>query len=205
MRVLAFLTLLLVLGCGGAKPQPVVPGHGQDTVVLLPSQSLGPSFVAQQRLHGKYGEKEFTLDVVVQLAQGKLTIVGLTPFGTRAFVLTQDGTEVELQKFINRELPFNPRYVLDDVHRVFFRGLSGAPDGENERDDHGERISEVIRGGAPVERRFQRLSGQPKGEIVVTFKGAKSPVVAPEVTLKNGWFGYTLRVETLTQQFVPNS
>jgi len=77
------IALVLLAAC--AKPAPVaVPPESEQSVVLLPTEQLAPSFVAQQKLSGRYGEREFSLDVVVQLAQGKLVLVGLTPFGTRA-------------------------------------------------------------------------------------------------------------------------
>lgn len=192
------VTLLLVAGCAHPKPVPV-PSAPANTVVLLPTQQLGKGFMAQQRLSGKYGDKEFAVDMVLQLAGEKLTLVGLTPFGTRAFVLEQTGTDIELEKFIDREMPFDPRYVLDDIHRVFFRGLR---EGESSREEHGERITEKRAHGVVVERRFARLDGNPAGEVVITFAGAPSPVVAPRVTVVNGWFGYTLRVDTAAQQWL---
>jgi hypothetical protein len=200
------LTLPALLAClACAHPRPVtLPEDRSASVILVPTGQLAPSFVAQQKLHGRYGEREFSLDVVVQLAQGKLTLVGLTPFGTRAFVLTQEGTEVKLEKFIDRELPFDPRYVLDDVHRVFFRKLPGAQgSGEFSGEDHGEHITERWQNGVLVQRRFTRPSAGDNSPVVITFRGAPSPVVAPEVTLESKRFGYTLDVHTLTQQLVP--
>ncbi len=202
-RLLALPLLFVCLAC--AHPKPVsVPQDRSASVILVPTGELAPSFVAQQRLHGHYGEREFTLDVVVQLAEGKLTLIGLTPFGTRAFVLTQEGTEVKLEKYIDRELPFDPRYVLDDVHRVFFRKLPAAQgSGEFAGEDHGEHVSERWQGGVLVQRTFTRRDAADGAPVVITFKGAPSPVVAPEVTLQSKRFGYTLDVHTLTQQLVP--
>jgi hypothetical protein len=199
VNVRAFAVLFLCAAC--ARPTPVpVPAQSAHNVVLLPTEQLAPSFVAQQKLSGRYGEREFSLDVVVQLAQGKLTLVGLTPFGTRAFVLEQQGTAIKLEKFIDRELPFDPRYVLDDVHRVFFRKVPGAQgSGEFSAEDHGERVTERWRDGVLRERSFTRSDG---GQVVVTFRGAAVPVVAPEVTLRNERFGYTLDVATVSQQLV---
>lgn len=203
MRQCVGLVLLVLLGCGGAQTVALPPQDPASTVVLLPTEELGQSFMAQQKLEGRYGERDFSLDVVLQLVSGKLTLVGLTPFGTRAFVLEQEGTEVRLEKYVDRELPFDPRYVLDDVHRVFFRGLAErANDGVTSGESHGELVTEVWRAGMLVERRFRRLNGTPHGEVVVTFEGAKGPVVAPTVTLENGWFGYRLRVTTLAQQYL---
>jgi hypothetical protein len=169
---------------------------------LAPSQSLGRPFMLQQSLEGTYQGHEFAVSVVVQLADGKLTLVGLTPFGSRAFVLVQDGTQTHFQKFIDRELPFDPNYVLNDVHRVFFRGLPGPlADGEHSAEQHGERVSERWQAGVLQERRFERLDGEPKGVITVRFSGPPEPVIAPRITLDNPWFGYRLQIESSDQSF----
>ena len=202
-RLLLLLLLLTLWGC--AHPTPVaVPADRSASVILVPTGELAPNFVAQQRLHGRYGEREFTLDVVVQLAEGKLTLIGLTPVGTRAFVLTQAGTEVKLDKYIDRELPFDPRYVLDDVHRVFFRRLPNAQgSGEFAGEDHGEHVTERWQDGKLVQRTFTRPGSAESGPVVINFAGSPSPVIAPEVKLESKRFGYTLDVHTLSQQLVP--
>jgi hypothetical protein len=200
--LLALLLPLTVFACAHPHPAPPPPDRSAS-VILIPTQGLTPHFVAQQKLNGRYGEREFSLDVVMQVAQGKLTLIGLTPFGTRAFVLTQEGTDVKLEKFINRELPFDPRYVLDDVHRVFFRKVRGAQGtGDFSAEDHGEHITEHWENGLLKQRTFSRPNTQDKGPVVISFKGAPSPVIAPEVTLDSKRFGYTLDVHTVTQQVV---
>jgi hypothetical protein len=199
------LGLCAALACGGARgpaagprmPARDYPGY------LAPSETLGRPFVVQQSLRGSYEEHDISLDVVVQLANGKLTLVGLTPFGSRAFVLEQIGSETHFEKFVDREIPFDPKYVLNDVHRVFFRGLSGPrPDGVHSEEQHDEKVSETWRGGKLVERRFERLSGDPKGAVVARFSGAPSPVIAPEVQLENQWFGYTITIESSDQSYL---
>jgi len=201
--LLLVLNLSGALACGAAhKPGPGMPAR-EYPGYLESSETLGRPFVVQQTLEGTYNGKDISLDVVVQLAQGKLTLVGLTPFGSRAFVLEQVGTEMHFQKFVDREIPFDPKYVLNDVHRVFFRGLSRPqPDGVHSAEDHEEKITETWRGGVLVERRFERLSGDPKGAIIARFSGAPAPVMAPEVTLENQWFGYTIHIESGEQSFL---
>ena len=201
-RRLHWLLLACTLACGAGQPAPSARTP-RYPVVLLPSDTLGAPFVVQQRLHGRYAGRDIAISVVVQLAQGKLTLIGLTPFFSRAFVLTQHGTRVRFEKFVDRELPFDPRYMLDDVHRVFFRGFAGTlPDGVHVREEYGERVVERWEQGRLAERKFERR-GEPAGRaIVVRFEGAKGPVVARVVTIANGWFGYTLRIENVTQQHV---
>ncbi len=183
---------------------PVHVAQAQDYPGFLEtSEKLGAPFLVQQHLRGRYGEHKLSLDVVVQLAGGRLTLVGLTPFGSRAFVMTQVGTEILFEKFIDRELPFDPSYVLNDVHRVFFRGLPGPKaDGEYSEESHDERVTERWLGGRVVERRFERLDGQPAGAIIARFKGPANPVIASQVELENHWFGYSLTIESSEQRYL---
>jgi hypothetical protein len=199
----SWVSLFMLALCACHSAPVAVPRPGAYPGYLASSESLGRPFVVQQGLRGRYGERDVSLDVVVQLAQGKLTLVGLTPFGSRAFVLEQTGTATRFEKFIDREIPFDPSYVLNDVHRVFFRGLVGPlPDGVHVGEDHGEKLMERWQAGVLVERRFERLDGQPKGAIVVRFRGAPAPVVAPEITLENRWFGYTLVISSPSQTWL---
>jgi hypothetical protein len=197
------LCCVLYLGCARARPAgPSLPPRDYPGV-LEDTHALGRPFLVRQSLHGHYGLREISLEVVVQLANGKLTLVGLTPFGSRAFVLEQDGLATRFQKFVNREIPFDPSHVLNDLHRVFFRGLAGPlADGVHGEEREGERISERWRSGVLVERRFERLDHQPEGAVVIRYSGAPAPVIAPEVTLENQWFGYTLRIENGEQQWL---
>jgi len=202
--LLLALLVTPVLGCGGAQPPAQSVQHA-DASLLVPTSELGPPFVVQQRLKGQYGTRDTTLDCVVQLADDKLTVVGLTPFGTRAFVVEQSGTDVRFEKLIDREVPFDPTDVLADIHRVFFRGLptpGDAPlsDGTHEGVDRAELVRETWKGGTLVERRFQGLEGPRPSLVVVTFEGAKAPVIAPRVRLTHVTYGYTLDIENLEQK-----
>ncbi len=197
--------LFILLACGGTQRAPRAPAMPAREYpgYLASTELLKPSFMLRQRLRGSYQDHDLSLDVVVQLAQGKLTLVGLTPFGSRAFVLEQVGTETRFEKFVSREIPFDPNYVLNDVHRVFFRGLSGPrPDGVHSEERHDEKVTETWRAGVLAERRFERLDGDPAGAVIARFSGKPAPVIAPEVTLENQWFGYTLRITSSDQSFL---
>ncbi|HVZ33786.1 MAG TPA: DUF3261 domain-containing protein [Polyangiaceae bacterium] len=201
MRARIVCVLLLASACGARqKPESALPAH-TAAGVLLPTDDLGPPFMVEQRLHGHYGERDVSLDCVVQLQEGTLTVVGLTPFGSRAFVIEQRGTAVRFEKFVDRKVPFEPVHVLYDLHRVFFRGLKGPlSDGVHEGQDAGELVRERWAGGHIVERRFESLEGPASNMVVVAFQGAPAPVVAPHVKLTNIAFGYTLEIENSEQK-----
>src|ERR1700722_8658280 len=83
-------------------------------------------FFDRQRIVASYEGHAFGFDAVLQKRGNELTLLGLTPFGSRAFVVTQKGADVSFQNYVGTALPFPPRYMLIDVHRVFF--AHGAPD-----------------------------------------------------------------------------
>ena len=142
---------------------------------------------------------------MLQLTDDGLTMIALTPYGSKAFVLAQHGVKVDLTSFVDRELPFPPRYILLDIHRALFMTLSDPPaDGIRTAERAGERVTETWKGGRLVSRRFVRLDGQPVGAIDVRFPGGVAPGEIPAaIELDNGWFGYALRIQTLSSRPLP--
>lgn len=164
----------------------------------------GPDFMARQRLRGTARGREIGGEVVLQKQGDTLTLVGLTPFGTKAFVARQQGAEESVQVLAPEgKLPFPPRFMLLDVHRVHFLGLPGGQlqDGTHRGEVGQERVTEVWQGGALLERRFERKDGRPAGTIAITYEGGmKDGVLPARVRLDNGWFAYQIVVETLQWQ-----
>lgn len=182
----------------GAHAEPVgYPGE------LIPTQEFGAGFMARQKLAGRFGEREFAFGAVLQLHEDTLTVLGLTPFGTKAFVLTQTGTQVEFESLIDREIPFPPEYILQDIQRALLWharlpwGGSPPQTPTAEVEVAGERVSETW-GESGLERRtFERLDQTPAGTIVVEYIGGHTPErPAKRIVLTNGWFGYEIEIET---------
>jgi hypothetical protein len=199
---LGSLVLALALfACGPKKPSesPVPPVAMRG--VLRSTADLAPPFTVQQRIHGKYAGGDATIDCVVQLQDGKLTVVGLTPFGSRAFVIQQTGVEVKFEKYIDRDLPVEPEAVLYDIHRVFFRQLPPrTSDGVSEGQDEMDLVHERWVDGHIVERRFQSMEGPVNNLVVVTFSGPPAPVIAPKVRITSSAYAYTLEIENTEQK-----
>ncbi|KIG15847.1 hypothetical protein DB30_05154 [Enhygromyxa salina] len=190
-----------VAGGGASSGADLGPGYPGE---LIPTQEMGPDFLARQKLEGTFGEREFAFEAVLQLRDGTLTVLGLTPFGTKAFVLTQTGTEVAFELLIDRELPFPPEYMLQDIHRAWLWQArlpwgAGPPSDEAPTTEvAGERISEQWTANGLVRRSFERLDGAPAGVIRVDYVGGhQSGQPAKQVVLDNGWFGYRLEIETI--------
>jgi hypothetical protein len=202
------LVFTLATACGGRAAGPAAgagaPPRGNYPGRLVPSESLGRAFSVRQRLTPTHqGRTLPTLEAVLQLHQGVLHLVGLTPLGTRAFVITQKGEDIQAENLMKETAALQPRDVLNDIHRVFFRGLYvGKPapaDGTHTGSDDGEQVSEIWKGGRLLQRRFTRADRP--GTIEITFDGP-GEVVAQNVVLRNGWFGYQLRIDTVEQQWL---
>lgn len=202
------LTALAICGslvaCHPDPPQP--PPAGGYPGELVSTEAMGQDFLLRQRVSATYGEHNTSFEAALQLREGALTVLGLTPFGSKAFVLTQTGTEVAFEKFVDRELPFPPDYILLDIHRALFMTVGDGvlADGEHSAERAGERITESWSGGRLRRRIFARLDGQPAGEIVVRFEDGHVPGQVPGVMeLSNGWFGYRLEIRTLSGRVWP--
>jgi hypothetical protein len=173
------------------KPAPPSPAD------IPPPDAIPGLFTVRQKLtaHSRQGGGSF--EAVLQKEPGKLTLLGLTPFGSRAFLLEQTASDVTFTSYLPRELPFPPTFMLLDVHRVFGQWL-GPPvqDGERAAVVRAELVRERWRRGVLVERTFSSgVSGPPT--TTITYEGGGPSGLAAHVVLTNLRFGYTLTIETL--------
>ena len=182
---------------GGASQSPGYPGE------LISTADMQRDFIARQQLSGRFGEREFKFEAVLQLRDGTLTVLGLTPFGTKAFVLEQTGTEVRFEALIDREMPFPPEYMLQDIHRAWFWharlpwGDRPPAEAEPSVEVAGERVRETWTENGLVRRSFERLDGARAGVIRIDYLGGhQTGRPAKQVVLDNGWFGYRLEITT---------
>ena len=215
---IAALTLTLGSGCRtpatstaastaapAATPAAAPDGEAYPGT-LLPPEAMGPDIQWRQRVTAQWDDRTETFEAVLSKHADELLMVGLGPMDTPGFVLRLHEGEIELDNRTRRELPFPARYILLDVQRVFFPWLPGSPPARGERSGtvHGELITERFAGGRLVERTFQRADARPPGEIAVHYRRwDRDADAAALVELDNGWFGYRLTIETLTQQRLP--
>ncbi len=194
------LPVLIAVAC--ASPRPAAPPR-EYPGSLVDSREIAGEFMMRQRVEAHYPGRTMGFDAVLQRRDGELTLLGLTPFGTRAFVLTQRGRALDFSTALPLELPFPPRYMLMDIHRVFFITLGPAPaqDGERVETRDGEEIRETWRGGRLLRRSYRRLDGQPPGLIEVDYGEGMINRSPPRVIrFTNGWYGYRLEITTLAHQ-----
>lgn len=197
------LTVALVpVGCATTRGETgaaaaIYPGE------LTPPDAHPGEFVRRQKLTARYRGQERSFEAVLQKQGDALTLIGLTPFGSKAFVLEQRGLEVTFTPYLAGDLPFPPRFILQDVHRVYFAGLGEGPraDGEHVAEAHGERIREVWGAGRLLSREYTRLSADPPGTISIVYRGGMACCSSPrQIELENGWLGYHLSIQTVSEQ-----
>ncbi len=204
-------SLTLALGACARSPVPAdgnaLSAAETDPTALGPGTLLPPSdvpydFSWRQAVTINWGEGEQGFEAVLQKQGDTLQLVGLGPMGRPGFVITQDPDGVTLDNRSGRELPFEPEYMLADVQRVTFP-WSSAPEAGFEGTRSFEAVdvgvTETYVAGELVERTFVRLLAPERGVATVRYLGWDGDAPS-EAVLDNGWFGYELRVTTLSQE-----
>jgi hypothetical protein len=200
-RMLTMTTLLLA--CATTPASPGGATEVQYPGTFLPASSIGPDFQWQQRVTAHWHGRKRGFDAVLSKTEDELLLVALGPMKTPGFFVRLSEGVVGFENRTPHELPFDPRYMILDVQRVYYPWIPGAPPKTGERTHRhaGERIHEVWRDGRLLERRFVREDEQPPGEITVHYEGWEDGLDAPgRAILDNGWLGYALVIETLVQE-----
>lgn len=198
-RAWALAGLLVWGGCGrGGQGEAVDPAAIAARTRLRDVSTIEGDFLARQRLTGVMGAVTLSGDVVLQKAGGTLTLLGLSPFGTRAFVVIQEGSSVRVETTPGMEPPFPPAMMLVDVHRALFLGL--APGRRRGRVD-GELVEETWSEERLLRRVFTRRIGRPRGKVTIGYgrgmTGGEPPAV---IEIVNEQIGYSVTIETLSFQ-----
>jgi hypothetical protein len=196
--------IVMLLACAPRPTTPPDPSQMRYPGVLVPAQALAGrgDFLARQTLVGRQGEREIHGEVVVQKRGEALTLIGMTPFGSKGFVIQQDASGVKSQEVLAGALPFPAEFMLLDVHRALFMGLpEGTGDGLRKGEREGERITELWQGGKLQRRTFVRRDRRPRGEITIEYVGGMTGERPPaRIVFTNGWFGYTVEINTVSWQ-----
>jgi len=172
------------------------------TAAELPAPDAIPgTFSVRQKLKATSPKGGGSFEAVLQKQPGTLTLVGLTPYGARAFLLQQTKDGVQFDKYIPREMPFAPTFMLLDMHRVLDQWL-GPPLAAGERSGQvgDETIHERWQDGRLVERTFANAKAQPPGTIAITYAGYDASGFAAHITLQNARLDYRIEIETAPLQ-----
>lgn len=205
---LAIVVSLALGACAGARPAPDGPPPDYPGGLVAPAElqspdALGGAFALEQRVRTEYPEGAQEFRAVLQLRGDTMVLVGFGPHGGRGFVLSHTGEDVSFESYLPEELPFPPEFMLQDVQRTWFRGLSGSrPDGVHSELVGDETIEERWQDGRLMERTFERTDGPPDGVIRVSYgeRGLGGSEPPERVEMDNAWFGYRLILTTLSHQ-----
>ncbi|MEA2700572.1 MAG: hypothetical protein QOI66_4843, partial [Myxococcales bacterium] len=198
-----FIAAALVVGCAHRAPpasgNAAAPEPAPAAADLPAPDRIPGELTLRQKLAAKSAHGGGSFETILQKRPGVLRVVGLTPFGTRAFLLEQRGPTVEFTSYVPRELPFAPTFMLLDIHRVFDTWLGAPPpaDGQRSATVGDEQITERWQGGHLQQRTFVRTTGLAPGAITITYKGEALPGVAAEILLDNARHGYQLAIQNL--------
>jgi hypothetical protein len=173
------------------------PGALPDPGTLAPDFMVRQTLTIRTQRDGK--PLTFELDAVLQKAGDELLIIGFGPMSTKAFTLTQKGDRIEFVQLVGPELPFSPRNIVLDVHRVYFKRLpapDAAPAGVRRGELDGEQVEETWQDGELRASVFTRPGSKLAGAVrVERGPGCDRAHCEPELaTLHNEWFGYTLTI-----------
>lgn len=198
MKRLVVLLFGFAASCGTATPGRVSPDSDPATrpVELRSPEVFEGDFTWRQRVTVRYADQPSrSFDAVLEKKGPQLSLVGLTPINTVTFVVEQRGLDVRFDNRTGRDLPFDGRHILQDVQRVFFPWLLGAEHaGVREGQVLGEYVTEQVRAGSVVQRRFDRPGMK---SVVVTLDGVRDGVDPPaRAVLDNERYGYRLIIET---------
>lgn len=103
----------LLAGCAGARVHEAGPGAA-SWPPLSPA-TLGAERAANQRLRAAFSDREVSVDCVVKVSAGHLTVIGLVPGGPRMFSVDFDGQQVSTQKSADMPGDLEPQLLLDDL------------------------------------------------------------------------------------------
>src|SRR5690606_21276215 len=117
---------------------------------LVDTSEISGNFLWRQRLLTRYGGDEWQVQGVLETSGDSLKVLLLTPYGSRALLLEQNGKTVRSEYFVSQHLPFPAQYILYDIPRVLFLGFApDAPrDGRYSHTVKGELLTDTYREGA---------------------------------------------------------
>jgi hypothetical protein len=206
------VAVAMLAGCGHGEHRTLVmtstpaeyPGVLRDPATYAHEFMVRQTITIHAQHDGKPVDGQF--DAVLEKHGDRLVILGFGPMNVKAFSIEQRGDRIEFAQFMGPALPFSPRNIVLDVHRVYFKRLpsptdpsySGVLTGELD----GEHVEETWQDGQLRKTVFTRPSGTLPGAIRIELAaGCRAISCEPEsATLHNEWFGYTLSIANETYE-----
>lgn len=200
----------LALSACGPSPGPEAGPEAPPPPSLRPPSDLDFDFMWRQRVVAHWpgpdggAPHERSFEAVLQKREGELLLVGLSPVGQPGFVIRLDpGGDVSVENNTGGPMPFDPHFVLADVQAVFFPWLEQleAPQDGPRRGARGPyRVEETFVAGQ-LARRVITQASSGSVWVDISFRDWVEGADAPKhATLDNQRYGYSLEIETVSQQ-----
>jgi len=87
---------------------------------LRPTQDIEGDWVIHEQVRVTGGGVDESYALVIQKTGPRLVLLGLTPFGAKAFSVVQIGTQTWAESYLGPATAVTPENVLRDVHRALF-------------------------------------------------------------------------------------
>jgi hypothetical protein len=151
--VLLALAASVPCSCAGPATRHVTIARGVE-FDLLPPHSLQAAISLEQLVDVRHGERTGSFHCLLEVDSDQLVLVGLTPFGTRAFVLTLRNDELDVEMGPVPELPAPPERILADLQLALWPTLPPLPGLTvvDSRDADAHQVREFRRGDVVVIR-----------------------------------------------------
>jgi len=122
---LAWIALCALLGCKTLTPPAPIAALALPKVSDCPgglrsTNEIEGDWTINERIRVVGNGVDESFGLVLQKTGPKLVLLGLTPFGAKAFGVTQIGTETWVESYLGPVLAVPPQNVLRDVHRAHF-------------------------------------------------------------------------------------
>lgn len=119
------LLLLLLAGC--AAPRSTRRSEPLVCFPLPQPSTFAGRLELEQWVEGHYDERTTTLHCHVTINPDLVQILGLTPLGTRGFLMRFDGRAMTVDNYTGRDLPFPPEMMVSDVQQTLWPELPESP------------------------------------------------------------------------------
>jgi hypothetical protein len=107
--------LLLVIAACASQPQL---STDQMSRPLVAPATLGQSHAVNQIVRGAFGARDMTMNCVVTVQDGTMTVVGLSAVGVRLFTIRYDGQSTRVDHSLPLPAQLTPERLLADLQLV---------------------------------------------------------------------------------------
>lgn len=114
MRIALVLVVALIAGCASQPATP--PGEGSRPLVA--PETLGAERAVSQIVRGAFGPRDMTMNCVVTVKDGTMTVVGLSAMGLRVFTIRYDGKTTQVDNTLPVPSQLTPERLLADLQLV---------------------------------------------------------------------------------------